>query len=150
MGSDTVVKLLAVPIVAVLFIMAFLPFYGSLSMSYHDESYNDSRLQDLRDQSMQVVGFAENLKDNVTVISTATEDDSGGFRIFDLFSNLVGSAIQGGRMVFNSVTLFGGLIASLVPGLQLSGGFTGALIGSLSALVLLLVLGVFLKWLFKI
>lgn len=153
MATDNLVKLLSIPILLALVVVAIIPFYAGIAVNYlPNEDFNNSLVNRVVEQGEQTIGFAEDLQSTVTVVSVSEEEDSGGFfsGLRDLFSNVVGSVIQSALIIFNSIGIFGVLFSEGVGALQLQGNFNQFLVATGTTLVLLVFIGIFLKWVFKI
>lgn len=151
MGTDNLIKITMIPIVLALFVVGLVPFYASIGVNYlGEESLNNTLISSVIEQGDQTINFAEDVKDEVTVVSAAQEETGTLGFIRDLFSSFVGSVIQSARIVFNSLSIFGVLFTEGVGALQLQGNFNAFLIATGTTFILLLLLGVWLKWVFKI
>jgi predicted phage tail protein len=151
MASDDLIRLISIPLLLALVVVAFLPFYGSVGVNYLDESQlNNSLVDRVIAQGNQTITFAEDVKDDVSVISTPQEESGTFGFVRDIFSSMVGSVVQSARIIFSSLAIFGVLITEGVGALQFEGAFNTFLIAMGTTMVLLLIIGIWLKWMFKI
>lgn len=141
-GSDRLVKIFAAPLIGVLVLVAFIGFQGDLLNTYDVDVDNDTVLSDLRNYSLAMADFADDTTAQVTDVEAERS------AIQDIFGSIFGGAIRAITTVFGSISIFSDLVTSSVAALPL-GQYGSVMIVILSSLIGIVLLGIFLKYIFK-
>ena len=145
MGTDTLTKFVAAPMVGILFIMGFMFLHTDIASNYapEEETVENSTLADMRGHNERFLNFTDELQDE-------TEDSVGAQRDArqDIFGSIFGNIVSGVRMVFDSIDLFTRMLVDAIPALQL-GPYGRFVVSVATGLVALTMIGVFLKWILK-
>lgn len=143
MATSTLIKFLAAPIIGILFISAFVIFTSDLVVNY-DVELDNSTLDNIYGVQSEFLNFADEISDDA---QASVEISRSG--LLDIFGSIFGNIVSGIRIIFDSVGIYASLLTSSIPALNL-GKFGAVLLTVAFALITLLVLGIFLKYILKV